>query len=126
MLNSFDTLVVAGMMLVATFTDLRTREVPGWITLGGIDSGVVVAMMNGADAVSVSLPGMMIGVSIIMPLSLSAPSARSTRCCWRRSTPGKVRVGALDSVVESDSSAVLARGAEDTQRSPTRSTCLFA
>jgi Flp pilus assembly protein protease CpaA len=67
MFASFDTLVIAGMLLVATWTDLRTREVPGWLTLGSIGSGMVVAAMNGVDSLFVSLLGTLIGGSIILP-----------------------------------------------------------
>ena len=70
MIASFDTLVVGAMLLVAVLTDLRTREVPGWLTFGGIASGVAVAAMNGVDALSVSLLGMMIGGSIMLPFVL--------------------------------------------------------
>lgn len=62
-----DTLVVGGMLLVATLTDLRTREVPYWLTFGGIASGVVVAAIHGPDALIVSLLGMLVGGSIVMP-----------------------------------------------------------
>jgi len=70
MFASIDTLVIAGMLLGATLTDLRTREVPGWLTFGGIASGVVVAAIHGVDAALVSLLGTMIGGSIILPLVL--------------------------------------------------------
>ena len=66
----FDTLIVSVMLMVATVTDLRRREVPGWLTFGGIASGVVVAAMDGADAVFVSLLGMMIGGLITLPFVL--------------------------------------------------------
>lgn len=66
----YDTLVVGAMLLVATLTDLRRREVPGWLTFGGIASGVLVASPNGADALVVSLLGMMVGGLIILPFVL--------------------------------------------------------
>lgn len=67
MIASFDTLIVGALLLVAALTDLRTREVPGWLTFGGIASGVVVAGVNGSDAVLVSLLGTTIGGLIILP-----------------------------------------------------------
>ena len=70
MTASFDTLIVGALLLVAAFTDLRTREVPGWLTFGGISSGVAVAAMNGVDALFASLLGTMIGGSIVLPFVL--------------------------------------------------------
>jgi Flp pilus assembly protein protease CpaA len=70
MIASFDTLIVGALLLVAAFMDLRTREVPGWLTFGGIASGVVVAALNGSDAVLVSLLGTTIGGLIILPFVL--------------------------------------------------------
>lgn len=67
---SLDTLVVGGMLLTATLTDLRSRQVPCWITFGGIASGVAVSTMGGHEALSVSLAGMSIGGSIISPFVL--------------------------------------------------------
>jgi len=70
MLAPIDTLAVGGMLLIATWTDLRTRDVPGWLTFGGIGSGIVLATMNGVDALFVCLLGTLIGVSIILPFIL--------------------------------------------------------
>ena len=64
---SLDTLAIGGMLLVATFTDLRWREVPCWLTFGGIIAGVGFRAMNGADALLVSLLGMTVGGLIILP-----------------------------------------------------------
>lgn len=68
--TSVDTLVVGAMLLVATVTDLRRREVPCWLTFGGITAGVVVASTNGADALHVSVLGMLTGGLIILPFVL--------------------------------------------------------
>jgi len=70
MIASFDTLVLGAVLLVATLTDLRTRQVPGWLTFGGISSGVAVAAMNGVDALFASLLGTIIGGSIMLPFVL--------------------------------------------------------
>ena len=70
MIASLETLVVAVTLLMATFTDLRTREVPNWLTFGGIGSGVIVAALHGTDALVVSLLGTLIGGSIIIPFVL--------------------------------------------------------
>jgi len=67
---SIDTLVVGAMLLVATFTDLRRREVPCWLTFGGITAGVVVAWTNGMHALFVSMLGTMVGGLIVIPLVL--------------------------------------------------------
>jgi Flp pilus assembly protein protease CpaA len=66
----YDTLVVGAMLLVATFTDLRRREVPGWLTFGGIAPGVLVASTNGTDSLLVSLLGMMVGGLLVLPFVL--------------------------------------------------------
>ncbi len=66
----FDTLVVSVMLMVATVTDLRRREVPGWLTFGGIAAGVLVAAMNGANAQFVSLLGLMAGGLTVLPFVL--------------------------------------------------------
>ena len=67
MIAPLDTMVAGGMLLAATLTDLRKREVPCWLTFGGITSGVVVAAIHGPDALIVSLLGMLVGGSIVMP-----------------------------------------------------------
>lgn len=68
--TSVDTLVVGAMLFVATVTDLRRREVPCWLTFGGITAGVVVASTNGADALHVSVLGMIVGGLVILPFVL--------------------------------------------------------
>ena len=65
-----DTLVIGVMLLMATYMDLCRREVSGWLTFGGIASGVLVASTNGPDAFLVSLLGMMAGGLIILPFVL--------------------------------------------------------
>ena len=70
MFAPIDTLAVGGMLLIATWTDLRTRDVPGWLTFGGIGSGIVLATMNGVDALFASLLGTIIGGSIMLPFVL--------------------------------------------------------
>lgn len=67
---SLDTLVIGVMLLMATYMDLRRREVSGWLTFGGIASGVLVASTNGKDALHVSLFGMTVGGLIILPFVL--------------------------------------------------------
>lgn len=66
----FDTLIVGVILMVATVTDLRRREVPGWLTFGGIAAGVLVAAMSGANALFASLLGLMAGGLIVLPFVL--------------------------------------------------------
>src|SRR4051794_37518433 len=70
MADSIGTLAVAAMLLAATYTDLRRREVPGWLTFGGIAAGVVVAAMNGVHSIIASLLGLMVGGLIVLPFVL--------------------------------------------------------
>lgn len=65
-----DTLVLGTMLVIATFTDLRRREVPGCLTFGGIASGVIVAAMTGVNALVVSVLGLMVGGLIVFPFVL--------------------------------------------------------
>ena len=68
--GSSDRLVLGAMLLIATFTDLRRGEVPGWLTFGSIAAGLLVASTNGASALLVSLLGMMAGGLIVLPFVL--------------------------------------------------------
>jgi prepilin peptidase CpaA len=68
--GSSGTLVLGAMLLIATFTDLRRGEVPGWLTFGSIAAGLLVASTNGANPLLVSLLGMMIGGFMVLPFVL--------------------------------------------------------
>jgi Flp pilus assembly protein protease CpaA len=82
MIASFDTLVLGAVLLVAALADLRTRQVPGWLTFGGIASGVTAAAMNGVYALIVSVLGMTIGGSIVVPFILVGAFGPPTPCRW--------------------------------------------
>lgn len=68
--SSLDTLFLGVMLLLATFTDLRRREVPGWLTFGGIAAGILVASTNGESAMLLSLLGTTVGGLIVLPFVL--------------------------------------------------------
>ena len=62
--------VLATVLLAATVTDLRTRHVPGWLTLGTIGAGAFVAALTGAEALRSSLIGLVVGGAILLPFVL--------------------------------------------------------
>lgn len=60
--------IVVGMILtVATFTDLRERRVPLWLTFGGSAAGLVVAAMAGGTIFWLSLLGLVVGLLVLAP-----------------------------------------------------------
>jgi leader peptidase (prepilin peptidase)/N-methyltransferase len=52
----------------ATVTDLRRREVPTWLTVGGGLAGLLVAAVYGWQALAPSLPGLAVGGLLLLPL----------------------------------------------------------
>lgn len=64
---SFATPVIGVLLIVATVTDLRRREVPGWLTFGGIRAGLLVAAAHGSDALPLSLIGLAVGGLLLLP-----------------------------------------------------------
>lgn len=62
--------VVLLLLLVATASDLRRRQVPGWLTFGGIGAGVLAAAVSGWEALHLSLLGALVGGLLLMPFVL--------------------------------------------------------
>ena len=63
-------LVMLLLLAAATVTDLRRRQVPTWLTFGGIGTGVLVAALSGWDALQLSLLGALVGGLLLMPFVL--------------------------------------------------------
>lgn len=57
-------LLLAG---TAAVTDLRWREVPTWLTVGGGLIGCVAAAVSGWEALTSSLVGMLVGGLLLVP-----------------------------------------------------------
>ena len=60
-------LVVVGIFSVATFTDIRSRRVPRWLTFGGMLLGVAVAALGGWNVLLSSLVGLAVGGALLLP-----------------------------------------------------------
>jgi prepilin peptidase CpaA len=55
-------IVVSIVVLVAAFTDVRTRRIPNWLTLAGVCSGLAVnTMISGWAGLRMSASGMLLG-----------------------------------------------------------------
>lgn len=63
-------LVIAAILGIATFTDLRWRRVPLWLTLGGTGVAVLRAALTSWDALGVSLLGLAVGQCLLLPFVL--------------------------------------------------------
>jgi prepilin peptidase CpaA len=62
--------VVLVLLLVATVSDLRWRQVPAWLTFGGIGAGVLVAAVSGWGTLQLSLLGALVGGLLLTPFVL--------------------------------------------------------
>lgn len=63
--------VVLILLIAATTTDLRWRQVPAWVTFGGSGAGVLVSAVSGWDAVQLSLLGLILGGLLLLPFVLA-------------------------------------------------------
>jgi len=59
------------LLAIASITDLRRRQVPTWITLGGSGAGLLVAAASGWEALQVSLLGLVAGGLLLPPFVLA-------------------------------------------------------
>jgi Flp pilus assembly protein protease CpaA len=62
--------VVGLVLLVATITDLRRRQVPLWLSLGFIASGVALGILRGPDVLAMSLLGLVVGTLPVLPFAV--------------------------------------------------------
>lgn len=60
--------LLLGVLCVATWTDLRRRQVPLWLSLGVIMLGLLVAHLLGQAAFTAALVGMVVGLLPLSPL----------------------------------------------------------
>lgn len=65
-----DRLLLGVILLAATITDLRSREVPLWLTGAALASGVLVAALDSAATLDASLLGLAVGVLPTLPFLL--------------------------------------------------------
>jgi len=59
---------VALLVLVATAWDIRKRELPAWLTIGGIASGLLVGGLGGLSGLELSALGIAAGGLILLPM----------------------------------------------------------
>src|SRR5258707_15119620 len=59
--------VVGLVLLVATITDVRQRQVPLWLSLGFIASGVALGTLRGPSGLLASLLGLAVGTLPVLP-----------------------------------------------------------
>jgi len=59
--------VVSLVLLVATITDLRRRQVPLWLSIGFIASGVALGTLRGSAGLLASLLGLAAGTLPVVP-----------------------------------------------------------
>lgn len=59
--------LVVGVLCIATWTDLRQREVPAWLSLGAIAGGLIAAAALGREALGAALLGLVVGVLPLAP-----------------------------------------------------------
>lgn len=67
---TFGTLVILVVVAIATATDLRSRRVPIWLTLGTIFGGLALSQSAGMPGIWVSLIGLGAGVLVLLPMVL--------------------------------------------------------
>ncbi len=59
--------IVALVLLVATVSDIRRRQVPLWLSIGFIASGLGVGAFRGPDGLVTSLTGLAVGTMPVAP-----------------------------------------------------------
>ena len=63
-------IVVVAIFAAATVTDIRSRRVPRWLTLGGMLLGVAFAMLSGPESLLASMLGLIVGGALLLPFVL--------------------------------------------------------
>jgi prepilin signal peptidase PulO-like enzyme (type II secretory pathway) len=59
-----------GYLFAAAIVDLRHRQLPAWLTLGGIATGILAATVGGPGRIELSLLGLVVGGIILLPFAL--------------------------------------------------------
>lgn len=61
-------IVLAGILLVATLTDLRTHRIPNWLTFGAAVAGMALQFyLTGFTGLVTALAGLAIGLACVLP-----------------------------------------------------------
>jgi prepilin signal peptidase PulO-like enzyme (type II secretory pathway) len=63
-------LIIMSYLLAAAVVDLRHRQLPAWLTLGGVASGILLAALGGVERFELSLLGLLVGGAILLPFAL--------------------------------------------------------
>ncbi|MGD9890185.1 MAG: prepilin peptidase [Dehalococcoidia bacterium] len=63
--------IVSALLIAATISDLRRRQVPTWLTFGGISAGLLAAAVSGWESLQLSLLGATVGGLLLMPFVLT-------------------------------------------------------
>jgi len=58
-------LVLAVMLSVAVYVELRERRIPNWLTLSGMALGLLISYSNGSAAFRMSLAGLAVGFGFL-------------------------------------------------------------
>ena len=62
-------LLVSAVILIGAITDLRTRKIPNWLTLGSVPVGLVLGFVfGGVGGLAVSFMAMLLALVIYFPL----------------------------------------------------------
>jgi Flp pilus assembly protein protease CpaA len=60
--------LLVAVLAMATWTDVRRREVPAWLSLGAIVGGFIVGLILGRGAPGAAFFGLVVGVVPLSPL----------------------------------------------------------
>lgn len=70
MLPWLGTTILLATLGIATVTDIRSRKVPRWVTIGSIALALLVAAFTGPDALLQSVLGLLVGGLLLLPFVL--------------------------------------------------------
>ncbi len=60
------------ILAISTYTEVRSRRIPNWLTLGGIVSALTVSFLIGSfPTFKVSFLGMLVGAGVFLPFCLA-------------------------------------------------------
>jgi len=57
--------VLAVMLAVAVYVELKERRIPNWLTLSGMALGLLIAYLSGAHALASSIVGLVVGFGFL-------------------------------------------------------------
>jgi len=59
---------LGAVLIAASICDVRTRQVPVWLTVVGIVAGVIIASLRGLSGLEQSAVGLVLGLLVPLPL----------------------------------------------------------